>query len=194
MDQSLVLLILFWAMSGALIGGVVTPILAANKRVNEWLAALLGTIAGAVGNLVALVPLWLVLSRRPDVADERLPWQRDAAPFEPEAEVETGPRPSPLEMLRANFWPASRPVHEHSHRMTYIGVFVALAIITAVEVALTYIDVPFSIVGPLVALSTAKVLLVVMFFMHLRFDSKLYAAVFLFAVPFAAMALIVLSL
>ncbi len=43
-------------------------------------------------------------------------------------------------------------------------------------------------------LSTIKVLLVAGFFMHLVYDSKWYAALFVFALPFAALILVVLAL
>lgn len=192
MDQTLLYVIEFWVMTGALIGGVVTPLIFARKGQNDWLGALIGVVVGGVGNLILLLPLWLVLLRMPDAHDPRLPWQRDAV-----AEGEALPPasapliPTLLALLKENFWSASRPAH--SHRTTYIGVFVALAVITLVEVLITVIEMPFNPVGPLVALSTTKVILVVMYFMHLRFDSKWYAAVFVLSLPFAAMVLTVLA-
>jgi hypothetical protein len=75
-----------------------------------------------------------------------------------------------------------------------VSVFAALALLTATEVLLTIVDVGFSVTGPLVALSTAKVLLVAMFFMHLRYDSRWYSAIFVYAVPFAAAMTIILAL
>jgi caa(3)-type oxidase subunit IV len=78
--------------------------------------------------------------------------------------------------------------------MTYVGVFAALTVITAVEVILSVVSMPFNVVGPLVALSTTKVLLVAMYFMHLRFDSKWYTAIFAAGVPFAAVVLTVMAL
>ncbi len=71
-----------------------------------------------------------------------------------------------------------------------------LAIITAVEVAVFYV--PFlapAMVPILLVLSAAKFLLVVMFFMHLKYDSRIFAGLFLSGLvlaTFMTMALIVL--
>ena len=198
MVQDLLLFVTLWVATGAFIGGVVTPVLAAGKRFNDWLSMVIGVGVGAVGNVILLAPLWAFVSAQKASTDTRLVWQRDAMPV---GEVLAGAgTASPQESLqtlaatlRANFWPAPR-VHGHSHRLSYVGVFAALAIITAVEVALTYMDLPFPITGPLVALSMSKVLLVAMYFMHLRYDSRWYAGIFMFGVPFAALILTVLAL
>ncbi|MBN2304730.1 MAG: cytochrome C oxidase subunit IV family protein [Anaerolineae bacterium] len=194
MDTSL--LITFWLMSGAFTGGVVTPIVAANRRIGEWGTMLLGLVVGAVGNIFLLVPLWLGLSRLPRRATTGPAWQQDTVSLaELRAGVtvqpDTGDQESVLGFLKANFWPTSR---EHSHRMAYVGVFFALAVITLIEVVLsTWDGIGFDVVGPLVALSTAKVILVVMFFMHLRYDHPWYSWIFASALPFAGIVLLVLS-
>ena len=55
-----------------------------------------------------------------------------------------------------------------------------LAVITALEVAIFYIPaIGGALVPILLVLSTAKFALVVMFFMHLKFDSKVFTALFL---------------
>ena len=55
-----------------------------------------------------------------------------------------------------------------------------LTVITAVEVAIFYIPaLEVFLVPLLLLLSAAKFLLVVMFFMHLKFDSKIFSGVFL---------------
>ncbi len=192
--------ITLWIASGAFIGGVVTPVVAANTRFNDWIAALVGTGVGAVGNVIALVPLWIVTRwRGGQDTDARLPWQRDAiTPQEvarDEAARDEAAKPDVqafVNMLAANFWPKPR-TEGHSHRQTYVAVAVALAVITAIEVMLTFVDASW-IVGPLVALSTLKVLLVAGFFMHLVYDSKWYAALFVIAIPFAGLILVVLAL
>ncbi len=195
MDTAVI--IMLWMASGAFLGGVVTPLMAARKQFGDGLGALAGFVAGAAGNVVLLVPLWLFVASQPDSTDTRLMWQRDALSLQ-EA-VHAGPVPpreqvaSALVMLRENFWPAGR-ADGHSHRLTYAGVFAALAIITFVEVSLFYLPVPFSVVGPLVALSTSKVLLVATFFMHLRYDSLWYSAVMASTLPFAVLIVIVLAL
>jgi cytochrome c oxidase subunit IV len=188
MDQGM--FILLWTMSGALLGGVVTPLLAENKRrANEWVLMIAGLGLGIVGNAILLAPLWVYLHIQPERAATGPAWQADALSLE-QAQQRAEASLTPWAAMEANLWPQPR---EHTHRYQYVGVFVALALITAVEVALTYIDLSFSIVGLLVALSAAKVLLVVMYFMHLRFDNQWYTAVFAFALPFAGIVLAVLA-
>ncbi|MFC1575163.1 cytochrome C oxidase subunit IV family protein [Gemmatimonadota bacterium] len=71
-----------------------------------------------------------------------------------------------------------------------------LTVITAVEVAIFYIPALAGILVPaLLTLSAAKFLLVVMFFMHLKFDSRVFSGVFLAGMVlaiFMTMALVVL--
>ncbi|MBT8396217.1 MAG: cytochrome C oxidase subunit IV family protein [Gemmatimonadetes bacterium] len=62
-----------------------------------------------------------------------------------------------------------------------------LTVITAVEVAIFYIPFLASVLVPtLLVLSAAKFLLVVMFFMHLKYDSRIFAGVFLAGLVLAA--------
>jgi cytochrome c oxidase subunit 4 len=197
MDQGLT--VVLWIASGAFIGGVVTPLVSENKQFSGWLSMAAGLVAGAAGNVIFLVPLWLLLSQiLPDDARTMRPaWQWDAITLaEAQAGAQQPALPSPQEAtarLRALLWPAPRAAG-HSHRAAYIQVFVALALLTAIEVLLTVVDFGVSMTGPLVMLSTIKVLLVVLFFMHLRYDSRWYAGFFVYAVPFAALIIIVLAL
>jgi cytochrome c oxidase subunit IV len=189
------LIVTLWVTAGVFVGGVVTPLIAERKRVNEWLATLAGVVLGGIGSVILLVPLWLLLRLRPDRDVTGPAWQRDAITLDEAlaAASGAGQPTSALAALRANFWPQAR-ADGHSHRLTYVGVFVALAVITLVEVLLTVVDVPFAVTGPLVALSTSKVMLVVLYFMHLRYDSRWYAAVFVSALPFAILATVILAL
>lgn len=67
----------------------------------------------------------------------------------------------------------------HPGPIEYVQVGIALAIITGVEVAVYYLDLPERLfVGILIALSAAKFSLVVLFFMHLKFDSRLFSTAF----------------
>jgi cytochrome c oxidase subunit 4 len=199
MEQNTWLWVTLWVASGAFVGGVVTPLVATGKRISDWLCMALGVGLGAVGNVVLLVPVWAFVATRKSSPDARYSWQHDALSIDElrrmtaQAGSRQRSRGPVLEALKANFWPHTR-VEAHSHRMAYVWVFAALAIITIIEVTLTYINVPFSITGPLVALSTTKVLLVALFFMHLRYDSRWYSALFASAVPLAALIIAVVAL
>ncbi len=69
--------------------------------------------------------------------------------------------------------------HAHPGPKVYVLIGLILTIITAVEIAVYYIDVlndwSTAIIVPL---SMSKFLLVVMFYMHLKFDNRLLTAVF----------------
>lgn len=73
--------------------------------------------------------------------------------------------------------------HEHAHPgvMVYVQIAIILAIITSAEVAIYYIDAmePY-LVYTLLALSAVKFLIVVGYFMHLKFDNRLFAGFFFF--------------
>jgi len=61
----------------------------------------------------------------------------------------------------------------------YIRIGVTLAIVTALEVALYYIDLRQNLlIVMLVFLSAVKFVLVVLWFMHLKFDSRVFSTMF----------------
>lgn len=196
MGQDTWLFVTLWLASGAFIGGVVTPLLASGRQFNDWLSMILGTGLGAVGNVILLIPLWGIIMAQKVNPDTQPQWHRDAGRLDgllPEGE-QVSARDSFGSLgavFKANFWPSSGL---HSHRLSYVGVFAALAVITFAEVAVTYTSLPFSRTPLLVALSSSKVLLVAMFFMHLRYDSRWYTAIFTFGVPFAALVVTILAL
>jgi cytochrome c oxidase subunit 4 len=67
----------------------------------------------------------------------------------------------------------------HPDAQAYIRVGLILAVITAIEVAVVYIElVTGLLVGLLLALSALKFVLVVLYFMHLRFDNRLFSTLF----------------
>jgi cytochrome c oxidase subunit 4 len=73
--------------------------------------------------------------------------------------------------------------HEQAHasNQTYVIIAVILAIITAVEVAVWYLPSIRGILVPaLIILSVAKFLLVVGYFMHLKYDNPLFRFMFFF--------------
>ena len=72
--------------------------------------------------------------------------------------------------------------HEESRTLAYVVVAALLAVLTAMEVWASYIHALLPILVPLLlVLSGAKFALVVMFYMHLKADSKFFT--FLFGVP-----------
>lgn len=69
--------------------------------------------------------------------------------------------------------------HAHPGAGTYVLIGLVLTIITAIEVAVFYIPAMHPYMVPvLLSLSATKFLLVVMFYMHLKFDSRTFASVF----------------
>jgi cytochrome c oxidase subunit 4 len=69
--------------------------------------------------------------------------------------------------------------HEHPGPKQYVGVAVVLAIITAIEVAIYYIEALEDLLIPfLLAFSFIKFALVVLWFMHLKFDSPMFKRLF----------------
>lgn len=67
----------------------------------------------------------------------------------------------------------------HPSEAEYLRIGLTLAAITAFEVALFYIEIERAILIPiLVIASAAKFVIVVSFFMHLKFDSKLFTVIF----------------
>ena len=72
--------------------------------------------------------------------------------------------------------------HEHPRDRLYVGVAVVLAIFTALEVATYNEDFSDALgdfqIPTLLGLMAIKFALVIMFFMHLRFDHKLFSWVF----------------
>lgn len=73
------------------------------------------------------------------------------------------------------------PHRERAHPTpaTYVTIAVILAVITSVEVAAVYVSALGGVLIPiLLVLSATKFAIVAMYFMHLKFDSKLFSALF----------------
>jgi cytochrome c oxidase subunit 4 len=82
-----------------------------------------------------------------------------------------------------------RVASERAHPGTAVYLIVAafLALLTGMEITVFYVHALRPVLVPvLLLLSAAKFALVVMFYMHLRFDRWAYSAVFLFELFFAA--------
>lgn len=86
--------------------------------------------------------------------------------------------------------------HEHPGYATYLVVALVLTVITALEVAIFYIPALAGVIVPLLlTLSAGKFVLVVMFYMHLKMDSRIFTGVFvapMVLAMFLVVALIVL--
>ncbi len=66
----------------------------------------------------------------------------------------------------------------HIERPNYAAIFVILGLLTVFEVGITYLGLPqlLLIIG-LLASATTKALLVALYYMHLKFDSKIYLGI-----------------
>ena len=74
--------------------------------------------------------------------------------------------------------------HAHPTAKKYLGIAIILTIITVIEVAIFYVPALHQFLAPiLLTLSALKFALVAMFYMHLKFDHRLYSWVFV--VPMA---------
>jgi cytochrome c oxidase subunit 4 len=76
----------------------------------------------------------------------------------------------------------AEPLHEeeaHASNQTYVRIAIILAIITLVEVVIYYLPAVRPVLIPaLIILSLAKFVMVVGFFMHLRYDNRMYRFMF----------------
>jgi cytochrome c oxidase subunit 4 len=68
--------------------------------------------------------------------------------------------------------------HEHPSDLTYIWVALFLAVVTAIEVSTYTFDWGGLHVPSLMVMMVVKFAVVVMYFMHLKFDSKLFRRLF----------------
>ena len=68
---------------------------------------------------------------------------------------------------------------EHASDLQYVQIAVILALITAAEVATYFVDLGAWLWPTLMVMMVAKFAIVVMYFMHLKFDDKLLSWVFI---------------
>jgi cytochrome c oxidase subunit 4 len=69
--------------------------------------------------------------------------------------------------------------HPHPGAATYVKVALVLAVLTAIEVSVVYIETVRPALTPtLLVLSASKFALVALFYMHLKFDSRLFSSLF----------------
>lgn len=85
--------------------------------------------------------------------------------------------------------------HDHPTWRFYVLIGVILTVITAAEVAVFYIPALRSVLVPiLLVLSGTKFALVVMFYMHLKYDSWVFSGVFVAPLTLAVFVVIALIL
>lgn len=78
---------------------------------------------------------------------------------------------------------------DHPDSSQYIVIGIILAVFTAIEVAISFASVPSGVAIPsLIVLTILKFVLVVLWFMHLRFDSGWFRRLFVFGL-FVALAI-----
>ena len=74
----------------------------------------------------------------------------------------------------------------HPQPRTYVNIAIILAIITAAEVAIYYVEALKSWLVPfLIAFSAIKFILVVAYFMHLKFDNRMFRRLFILGLVLA---------
>ena len=79
----------------------------------------------------------------------------------------------------------------HPSPVTYIKIAAILGIITGVEVAIFYVDfLKPAFLGIFLVLSAVKFTLVVLFYMHLKFDNRLFSRLFVGGLLLAAAVMI----
>jgi cytochrome c oxidase subunit 4 len=86
-----------------------------------------------------------------------------------ESKLEIGPENAPESLPKSQ----ARP---------YLAVFIALAVLTLLELGVTYLDLPR--IPLLVPLALIKASLVAMFYMHLKYDRKIFSMMFVFGLIF----------
>ena len=64
-------------------------------------------------------------------------------------------------------------------RVNYLGIFILLAVLTLVETLASYLQQNAIKFPVLIALSMVKAILVLLYFMHLKFDSRIFSYLFI---------------
>ena len=68
--------------------------------------------------------------------------------------------------------------HDHPSDARYIGIALILAVITAAEVAASYIELGAFFLPALLGMMAVKFVIVVSMFMHLKFDNRVFSWLF----------------
>jgi len=70
-------------------------------------------------------------------------------------------------------------IHEHPSDWAYVKIALILAVITALEVSTYYVSIGKVLIPSLLAMMAIKFWIVITWFMHLRFDGKIFKQLFL---------------
>lgn len=83
--------------------------------------------------------------------------------------------------------------HKHPTEGDYVKIAIILAVITAAEVAVYYLDISTGVlIAALVPMMVAKFAIVAGYFMHLKFDSPLFTRMFVGGLAFATVIYVVM--
>src|SRR5919205_901324 len=102
------------------------------------------------------------------------------------SEADVRPAAEPREPHEVRGAPVRRPHGAHPTPREYVRIAVVLFVITVMEVSTYYLQPPRSILVPVLFVFTfIKFSLVVLWFMHLRFDSRMYSRFFMMGIATA---------
>jgi len=86
-------------------------------------------------------------------------------------------------------------IHEgHPTAGLYFKIAMILSAVTAAEVGIFYLDIGYWIIPVLFVLSAGKFALVAMYYMHLKFDNKLFSYMFVGGFILASVVILLLML
>lgn len=89
--------------------------------------------------------------------------------------------------------------HQTTERpVNYLGIFILLAVFTLVETLASYLQQTAIKIPVLIAISLVKAVLVLLYFMHLKFDSRIFSYLFItgcvLSIPLILMMMIVMPI
>jgi cytochrome c oxidase subunit 4 len=79
-------------------------------------------------------------------------------------------------------------------RANYLGVFILLAGFTLVETVISYVQSEAIKIPVLIVLSLAKAILVLLYFMHLKFDSRIFTYLFIAGIVLSIPLILVMTI
>ncbi len=86
---------------------------------------------------------------------------------------------------------AEHDAHEHPSDWAYVKIALILGAITALEVSTYYVSIGKVLIPSLLVMMVLKFWIVIMYFMHLKFDGKIFRQLFLGGLGLAAVVFVV---